>query len=188
MKLRSIMPKSKKGDFIGLFVLIVLAFIIIMVSVLMFYIQGQTEDKLQQTLGKIDPAVFGGINASETITDTFGDVGIGYSQLKWITIMLIFGMIIGIFIGSYMVTTRPVMFIPYIFLMIIAVIVSVGISNSYETLISNATLGSSFAEFGGANHFMLYLPVYVTIIGFVGGIIMFVRWVRRDEYLYTGGY
>lgn len=181
--------RGKKGDFLGTFVLIILAFIIIMMCVLFFYIQGVTEDQLHATLDNLTGrGIFGATNVSQTIDDTFGDVGTSYTQLKWITVMLIFGMIMGIFIGSYMVTTRPVMFVPYIFLTIIAIVVSVGISNSYETLISNSTLSSSFAQFTGANHFMLYLPVYVSIIGFAGGIIMFIRWARRDEYIYSGGY
>lgn len=187
MRLRKI-GNDKNGDFLAIFVMIILAFIIITMCVIFFYIQGKTEDKLQETLGTLPSNTFGSVNASQTITDTFGDVGVSYAQLKWITIFLIFGMIIGIFIGSYMVTTKPVMFVPYIFMLIIAVIVSVGISNAYESLISNATLSSSFSEFAGANHFMLYLPMYVAIIGFVGAIIMFIRWARREDNIYTGGY
>lgn len=188
MKIPPLMPKNKKGDFLGLVVLMILAFVIIMMSVLFLFIQNETEDKLQETLGQLPAGTFGATNASQVITDTFGDVGIGYEQLKWITVMLIFGMVIGIFIGSYLVTTKPVMFIPYIFMVIICVIVATGIANAYETIINNATLSASFSGFTGANHFMLYLPMYIAIIGFVGGIIMFVRWTRRDDYIYTGGY
>jgi hypothetical protein len=186
--MRSLIPRGKKGDFLGLVVLIVLAFIIITISVIFLFIQRETQAQLHETLDDLPAGTFGSTNASAVIDDTFGDVGVSYEQLKWITVMLIFGMIIGIFIGSYMVTTKPVMFIPYIFMVIICVIVSAGISNAYETIINNATLSATFLEFGGANHFMLYLPVYISIIGFVGGIIMFVRWVRKDEYLYSGGY
>jgi uncharacterized membrane protein YedE/YeeE len=184
--IRSLVPRNKRGDFLGIVVLIVLAFIIITISVVFLFIQRTTETKLQETLGTLPAGTFGSTNASAVITDTFGDVGLSYNQLKWITVMLIFGMIIGIFIGSYMVTTKPVMFIPYIFMIVICVIISVGISNSYEVMMNNPTLASTFAEFTGANHFMLLLPVYISIIGFVGGIIMFVRWARRDEYLYNG--
>lgn len=184
----NVFPKNKKGDFLGLVVLMILAFIIIMMSVIFLYIGNVTQDKLHETLDDLPNSTFGGVNQSQIIDDTFGDVTVSYGQLKWITVMLIFGMIIGIFIGSYLVTTKPVVFIPYIFMVVICVIVAAGLSNAYETIINNATLSGTFAQFGGANHFMLYLPVYIAIIGFVGGIIMFIRWVRRDEYLYSGGY
>jgi len=83
-----------------------------------------------------------------------------------------------------LVTTKPVFFIPYIFIVIIAIIVSVPLSNAYETLSNNAELSSTFTGFTASNFIMLNLPIWITIIGFTGGIIMFARMGRKEEYQY----
>jgi hypothetical protein len=87
------------------------------------------------------------------------------------------------------VRTKPIYFLPYFLITGVAIVVAAGVSNAYETIIANATLAGTFAQFGGANHFLLFLPVYIGIIGIAGGIIMFVSWATRpaDEgYAYYG--
>ena len=178
--------KNKRGGFTDLFVFMVFIFVIILVSVIMVYLSVVTEDKLQETLGVMDGlGDTEGNNASQVIDNTMGVVTLTFSALHWITVFLIGGMIMGIFIGSYLVTTKPIFFIPYLFLTIIAIVVSVTISNAYETISNNAILNSTFLEFTGANWIFLNLPIWITIIGIGGGIIMFSRMGKREgEYTY----
>lgn len=171
---------NKRGGFTDLFIFMIFAFIVVVICVVFIYIGNRTEDQLQASLGTMDLSDTGG-NASEKITATLGAVNTSFTALYWITVLIIGGMILGIFIGSYLVTTKPVFFIPYIFLTIIAIVVSVPISNTYETLSNEATLSGTFAGFTGANWIMLNLPIWVTIIGFAGGIIMFARMGKREE-------
>jgi len=179
---------NKKGSFISLFVLIVVVFVVVLFSVVMLYASNQTLDKLHKTLD--DVALFENTNASQVIDDTFGAVPQSYNHLTWITVMLIFGMIISILYGSYKVRTQPIYFLPYFLITGIAIVVSVIIANSYEDIIQNNILAGTFASFTGANHFLLFLPVYIGIVGVVGGIIMFISWVTRPEgegaYAYYG--
>ena len=93
---------------------------------------------------------------------------------------MIVGMMIAIFMGSYLVTTRPIYFVPYIFIVIIAILVSTGISNAYQTIAQTPELASTFAGFVGSNFIMYYLPLWMAVIGFVGGIIMFVRMKSQE--------
>ncbi len=176
--------KNKRGGFTDLFLFMIFAFVIILISVVMIYIGIQTEDQLQESLGKMDLHDTIGNNASVVIDNTMGVTNTTFTALYWITVFLIGGMILSIFIGSYLITTKPIFFIPYIFIVIISIIVSVPISNSYETLMSNPTLSSTFTGFTGANWIMLNLPVWITIIGITGGIIMFSRMGRKEETIY----
>jgi F0F1-type ATP synthase assembly protein I len=171
---------NKRGGFTDLFIFMIFAFIIVVISAIMIYIGNTTEDQLQETIGKMDLHDTQGQNASVVIDQTFGDVNDSYAALYWISIFLIVGMIVAIFIGSYLVTTKPIFFVPYIFLTIIAIIVSVPISNAYETIANTPDLASTFIGFTGANWIMLYLPVWITIIGFTGGIIMFSRMGKKE--------
>lgn len=175
--------QNKKGDFLGILVFIIFAVIIVFVSGIFIYIGNTTETQLMDSLGNMDLATE---DVNETIQDTFGDVNAAYGSLYWISVFIIFGMILSIFIGSYLVTTKPVFFLPYIFIVIIAVIVGVGISNAYEQVIANPTLADTFSGFVGANYILLHLPVWLSIIGITGGIIMFARMGKGSEVSYYG--
>jgi hypothetical protein len=174
-------PKNKKGGFTDLFLFMIIGVIVILISVVFIYIGNQTKDQLHLSMDDMDLGDTVGNNASVVIDNTFGDVTTSYSALTWISVLLLVGMILSIFIGSYLVTTKPIFLIPYIFLTIIAIVVSVPLSNTYETLMSNATLSSTFQQFTGANWLMLNLPIWVTIIGFTGAIIMFSRMGKKEE-------
>lgn len=176
---------NKKGGMADLFIFMIVAVIVIFISVMFVYMGGLAKNKLHETMDNM--TIGGNENVSQVIDQTFGRVDQAYQSLYWISVMLIIGMILSIFIGSYLVTTKPIFFIPYIFILIIAVIVSVGISNAYEQVMEDPTLAGTFAGFIGANYIMLQLPIWIAIIGIVGAIIMFVRMGSKDNQIYGGG-
>lgn len=168
-----------------MFVWIIMSISIIFICVLFTYMGLETQDKLHEELD--DMTEEGShVNYSKTIDDTFTQVNVAYTNLVWISVFLIVGMVLAVFIGSYMVTTKPVFFVIFIFLGIIAIIVSGEIANAYEDrIMTDDTLGSTFDKFSGANWIVLNLPLWVTIISFGGGIIMYVRLVKgREERMY----
>lgn len=166
------MIRNKKGGFADLFLLIVFSLIIVIFIVVMIYASNKTTQELHT---KLDGTKYGNINANETIDNTMGRVNASYGGLNWIAFLIIIAMIISIFIGSSLVTTKPMYFIPYIFIVIIAIFVSIGVSNAYETMAKNSELQSTFVKMTMPNLFLAYLPLWVTIIGFIGGIIVYSR-------------
>ena len=185
MKIKKIM-QNKRGGFTDLFIFMIFAFVIVIMSVVFIYITGMANDELQDSLGNMDLHDTQGNNASQVIENTMGVTEASVTALRWISVLLIAGMILSIFIGSYLVTTKPVFFVPYIFIVIIAFVVSVPISNTYEEVMANEVLSSTFAGFTGANWIMLNLPIWITIIGLAGGIIMFTRMGKKEEFSYYG--
>jgi len=178
------MIKGKRGGFTDLFIFMIVSVIVVFISGIFIYLGGRVNTQLHTTM---DDMTFGDKNGSEIVTSTMGKVSSTYDALYWISVFLMVGMVISIFIGSYLVTTKPVFFIPYLFVVIIAIIVSVGISNAYQEVIETPLLASTFNNFVGANFILSKLPIWITIIGFVGGIIMFVRMGSKENELY-GGY
>jgi hypothetical protein len=176
---------NKKGGMTDLFIFMILAFAIIFICAIFIYLGGRATDQIHETMDGMD-GIAGEGNVTEIIDDTFGAVNRSYQALYWISWFLIVGMVISIFIGSYLVTTKPIFFVPYAFITIIAVVISAGISNAYETVIADPTLASTFAGFTGANFIMLQLPIWISVIGIVGGIIMFVRMGSKENELYGG--
>ena len=183
MILEKLKTKNKRGAFADLFIFMIFALVIVLISVLWIFMGNKVTDQLHASMDDMDLSDTVGNNASQVIDNTMGNGGFNGSiqALHWITIFLIVRMIISIFIGSYLVTTKPVFFLPYIFIVIIAIIVAVPMSNAYETIMSDQTLSDTFVGFQGANFIMLHLPVWITIIGFTGGIIMFSQMGKKEE-------
>jgi len=175
---------NKKAGMSDLFIFMIFSFVIIFICGIFIYLGGNITSEVHD---KMDTMQFGDANTSQVIDQTLGAVNNAYGSLYWISIFLIVGMVLSIFIGSYLVTTKPIFFIPYLFIVIIAIIIAVGLSNSYKEVIQNPTLASTFAGFIGANFIMLKLPIWIAIIGIVGGIIMFVRMGSRENDMYGGG-
>lgn len=177
------MRYDKGAGGLDLFIFMIMA-IIFLVMFGMFIFMGQ---KVTTKLHEEMPTSVGGGNANvtEVINQTMGKTSASFNALYWVSIFLIFGMAVGIFIGSYLVTTKPVFMIPYIFMVIIAIIVAVGISNGYETMLSNvqnadADLDAVYDNFTGGNWILLHLPIIIAIIGMGGAIIMFARMGSRE--------
>ena len=185
MRLRPL-TKNKKGGFSDLFIFMIFAFVIVLISVVWIYLSGLTEERLQETMGDMDLHDTQGNNASQVITNTMGATATSFLALQWITVFLIGGMMLSILIGSYLVTTKPIFFIPYLFIVIIAIVVAVPMSNAYETLMNTEMLAPTFLGFTGANWIMLNLPVWIAIIGITGGIIMFSRLGKGEEEQFNG--
>lgn len=177
---------NKNGGFTDIFLFMILALVVVFICGIFIYMGGRATTQVHATMDSMD--IGGNKNVTQVIDETFGQVNQSYQALYWISMMLIVGMVLSIFIGSYLVTTKPVFFIPYIFILIIAVIVSTGISNAYEQVIADPTLASTFAGFTGANFFFIYLPLWISVIGVVGGVIMFSRMGSRETQVYGGSY
>jgi flagellar biosynthesis protein FliQ len=170
--------KSKKGAMSDLFVFMAVAFVIAMISVIMFFIATKTYTELTNKAPALQNALGNDGNATEIIDSTVGKTLMAYQSLKWITTMLIVGLAFSILITSFLVRTNPIFFVPYVIIVIIAVIVSVPISNAYETIYTNPVLAESFSGFFGQNWIFLNLPAWITIIGLFAGILMFINVVR----------
>lgn len=181
------MIKGKQGGFTDIFVFIIMAFAIMIISGIFIYIGIISNNALHQNMDNLTIKGDGGnnVNVSKIVTESMGQVNTAYQSLYWISWFLILGMIIASFIGAYAVTSKPVFMIPYIILGIVAFFVAIGISNAYGMILQDATLGSTFNAMVGGNFLMSQLPIIVIIIDIIGGVLMFSRIGNKQE---SGGY
>jgi len=77
---------DKRGGFTDLFIFMIFAFVIVLISVVMVYIGVTTENQLQESLGKMDLHDTQGNNASQVITNTMGVTNTTFTALYWITV------------------------------------------------------------------------------------------------------
>ena len=178
------MNKNKKAGFTDIFLFIILTFSFVLIFGIILYAIPQIKDKMHLEMDNITTEVPASVtNYTKLIDNTIGKVDNSYQSLYWIAIFLIIGMLFAIFIGSYNIQTKPVYFVHYIIMIIIAVVISAGISNSYNMVKNDSNLSSTFNKFIGANFILSYLPLWVLIIGLGGAIIMYSKMQKITEYI-----
>ena len=179
---------NKKGSIADLFIFMIFAFILIMFIAIFTFIGLKVEDQMKESVAEVSYFNENGINATQVIDDTIGKFNYSMRAFRWLTIVLIVGMIIAIWISSYITNTKAVFFIASFFIIAIAVVLAVIMSNAYETIIySNAEMTPVFESFIGANWIMLRLPIWVAIIGFVSAMIMYSRVGKSEDIQYGYG-
>ena len=157
----------------------IVAVILVLTSGIFIYVGVTTSQQLHQQL---DPMSTAELNYTQIISQSIDPIPQSYQVLKWGSIVLIVAMIISIFISSYLVTTRPVFFVPYVIFVFVAVILSVVMANAYDEILNaNNALATTLQGFVGANFMLLYLPVIVGAVGIIGGIIMFASYKLGQE-------
>ena len=166
---------NKTGDITGIFLFVILTFIIAVVSVILLYTFNTiNEEMLDWSQGRQG----GSVNATEVVENTLSSAVNSFQILKWASFFIIMAMVIAVIVGSYLVNTRPIFFVPYIFVLMISIVTSIEISNVYERLANTSVLNETFLGFGATNWVVLHLPIWVTVVGFLGAIIMYVSMVR----------
>jgi len=161
-----------------------IGFILAITVVLFFFIATKTQTELLNKAPDLQNSLHGS-NITQVIQETYGQVPNAYQSLKWISFVLIIGMFLSIIITSFLIKNYPAFFVAYLLLWIIAIIISVPISNTYEEVYNTPELTASFSGFWGQTYIFLNLPVWIVIIGGIAGLIMFINLIRQSEY---GGY
>jgi hypothetical protein len=175
MKLKKI--TNKRGSMLDLLVWVVICFVTIMFLGLWLY----GFDKLTDALTSID-STGSSINISKHAEATFGVINSKMNGLHAIAFIIMFSLALSILIGNFMIKAHPVFFIVYIFIVVIGMIFSVYVSNAYEDLMGHDEIGSTLQGFTGGSFIMLHLPLWVTVIGLVGAILLFAGLSRDSEF------
>jgi len=78
--------------------------------------------------------------------------------------------ITGWFIGGH-----PIFMIVYFFFIVLAIIISAVLANSWETLSADHSFILTIIKFPITNNIIMNLPIYVSIVGFIGLLAMFAK-------------
>lgn len=167
---------NKKGFLMDIIVWIIICFVTLMFLGLWVY----GFDLMTNAMESVGSS--GGINITKHAQDTFGVMNKHMQQLHFIAFIIMFALAISILITNFFVKSHPVFFIVYILIIVVAVIFSVYISNAYEDILGNDTIGSTMQGFSGGNFIMENLPLWTTLIGFVGAIFLF-SGIQKDREL-----
>jgi len=105
------------------------------------------------------------LNSFETQSDRFDYLGVG----------LFIGLTLAIIIGGWLVGGHPVFMFIYFIVVLVGVALSAVLANTWESVTLMPIFGSTITNFIFMNHIISYLPIYVSIVGILGLIVMFSR-------------
>lgn len=175
------LKQNRKGAITDLFIWLIISFVIIIVLGAFYYMGNRINDEMQDKIPMLQETLGDNHNATEIVEDSIGAIPRSFEAFKWIAVMLMVGMLLSLVMSGFLVKVHPVFFVANLFLIIICIIVSIPLSNTYETLYNDATLGSTFQGFFGASYIWLHLPIWVIVAGSLSLIVMSISMSRGDS-------
>lgn len=158
---------NKKGFLIEL-----LALIVVGIVVLIFFALWKYGINLVNTELLNFPSENNATNITDVTQKTFGYYNSALDQLSILGFLIIFGFAMATLITAYFSRQHPIIMFVYFMILVILIIFSIYVSNSYEDLLNNEILGSTLTSFSVGNHIMLHLPLWIGVIGFIGIFLM----------------
>lgn len=156
----------KKGNMLDWFYILVVVFIIIVTLLTIRVFQNRID---ASSLFQGDAEAVEAFEHSETATVNFDSI-----------ILFIFmGLSVFVLVSSYFVWNHPAFFVIGFFLLCIVVMISGQMYNTYEELISSEVLAEAAADFPKTNFIIEYLPMYIAIMGILGGIVSYMGYTAR---------
>jgi len=96
-----------------------------------------------------------------------------FNQIDFILVMVWLALHIGVVVTSYLLNSHPIMFVVTLIVCVILVIISVPISNTWESVVStDANISAEVGEIPITNHILLRLPIYELLWAFLTMIAM----------------
>lgn len=172
---------NNKGFIIELLAIIIIGFVTILFFAMWIYGHNLVNDALNTVGAEVD-ANTAGLNLTTAVHSTFGYVNTGLNELKTVAIAMIMGLILATLIMAYFSRQHPALIFMYLLVTIIAVIFSIPVSNAYETLLSDSVIGSTLSGFGASSWIFSHLPTVITLIGFMGIILMLSGIIKDREF------
>lgn len=167
---------NNRGAISDLFVFIAVAIFAVLILGGLAYVFGEVNSAFEGI--EID---IGDTNFTAISQDSMGQLNsASNTTFKWLAFIIMFGMILSIFVTSFLVRVHPLFFFVYVGIAMIAVFVAVPVANAYEEILTTGGIGPTLHTFSAANYVLLNLPVWVAIIGLLGAVFLLIN-IRGSE-------
>jgi hypothetical protein len=164
------------GIFAGLVVFVIAVLVIVLIAAPFLNAFGS----ITSAFTSLKPV--GPYNLTSYGVTTFGNINSSLQQLRWISLVIIFGMMIGIFISFFLVKQNPWWFGVYVILCVPVIAFSLYIERAYENIVNlGGPLSTTLTTFTGTNWLLLNLPIVTTTIAVIGAIFLFTAIPRPGD-------
>lgn len=115
------------------------------------------------------------INGTQETVDSFNSVKVVVNRLDYLLFMLFIGLVLALIISSWFIAGNIIFMFVYFIVIVLSVIISTVLSNVWETMHVLPQFGVTIASFPLTNNLLTYLPIYISVVGFVGIVTMFAK-------------
>lgn len=115
------------------------------------------------------------INSSEATVTALEGINETTSRFDYIVGGLFVGLILAMIIASWFVAGNPVFQFIYFIVVVIGVVLTTVLSNVWEDISGASVFGSTVTLHPMTNYILLYLPVELAVVGFIGLVVMFAK-------------
>jgi len=95
------------------------------------------------------------------------------SKFDYVLFGLFIALVLSLIVTGYFVGGNPIFMFVYFIVVIITVVLSTIFANTWEQITETAVFGTTVTAFPIANNLMLNLPIYMSVVGFLGLVAMF---------------
>jgi len=157
--------KDKRGSE-DVFLVVIFLFIAAVFLLFAFYLNSQ----ITATASPVFESLVSGSSAPMTAVSS-----IFTGTINYVFLALFFGLLVSLLITSFMTPTHPVFFILSIILFIGLIVVSVILSNSYETIANLPQFATADSVLSIPHFIMGHLPMISLAVGILAAIIIYSR-------------
>lgn len=158
---------NKKGSIQDVFLIAIMLFIFAVFFVFVFIIQSKIDTAMSPAFENVSVGSSIGITTISTVFST----GLNFMYLS-----IFFALLIGTLIMAYMTPTNPIFYLLAIILFIGLMIVSVVLSNTWQTIAgANTDTVDAVSHLSFANYLLNNLPIVMLVVGLLIAIVLFAR-------------
>jgi hypothetical protein len=118
------------------------------------------------------------INASVPSIETGID---SLNTFEWVSYMIFIFMFLGFLIMCFYVRTYPFLIAVWIVLIIIIVFLSIFLTVTYQDISLDPSVSGYYSQWENTDFMLKNLPAILSVLGVIGGIIMFILATREQE-------
>lgn len=122
------------------------------------------------------------VNSSDKAVESFNMVITMSNRLDYIVFGLFMALVLALIITSYFIGGQPIFITIYLIVIVMGVILSALLANTWETITQASVFGSTITSFPLTNNLILYMPIYLSVVGMIAMFIMFGKPYFRREY------
>jgi hypothetical protein len=157
---------DKKGEVYDILIWLITIFVFAIVLFIFVFIIPNITTGLRSAGLNNTPEGISAINHLET--NVTGTINYGF-------MMLFIGLIIGVFISSFLVRTHPIFLFMYIFFLAITILVSFYLGNAYDSMIANPIFSNMLSQANFITLVMEHIAEISVGVGVVSMIIVFAK-------------
>lgn len=168
--------KEKKGDFTGLLFFVASIAACAIFLIIAGFVGFEVTQQIKSAMSEVE----GG--ASQEINDSFdATINVSRNTLPLVWFVLFGGLLMSLFVTAYFTPTHPVFAVFFAFLLIIAIVLAIAVSNAYELVAAQPSFANvTSIGYRGIGFFMSNLAWVAFIIGIIIMVIAYAKPKQND--------